>query len=236
MISGITVALLANKEAENLKMLLPEIIDNLKIINVPFSIEVIDTAEPSDNTEEICAEYGVQYIRQEMPGFGGALRTAIKYADRQLFLILDSDGSHKPCYIPMMFDKFVTDKCDIVIGSRYVEGGKTLDNVTSVIMSRILNTTYRFCLGISAHDISTDYRMYDTYQLKKVKLENVYFDILQEVLLKMKLNNPNLKIGEVPITFEKRIHGKSKRKLIPFIFSYIKTLCKLTLMRFTVIK
>ena len=189
MISGITVALLANKEAENLKMLLPEIIENLKIINVPFSIEVIDTAEPSDNTEEICAEYGVQYIRQEMPGFGGAFRTAIKYADRQLFLILDSDGSHKPCYIPMIFDKFVTDKCDIVIGSRYTEGGKTFDSKSSVIMSRILNAVFRFCLGISAHDISTDYRLSDTCQLKNVKLENVYVGVVQEVRLKMKVKN-----------------------------------------------
>ena len=64
---------------------------------------------------------------------------------------------------------------------------------------------------------------------------SVDYDVLQEILVKMKLNNPKLKIGEIPITFEKRVYGESKRKLIPFIVSYIKTLLKLTLMRCRVI-
>ena len=234
--SGITVALLAYKEADNLIILLPKIINNLQKINIPFSIMVIDTATPLDNTEEVCIKHNVKYIGQEMPGFGGALRTAIKYADRELFLILDSDGSHNPCYIPEMYKKFVDEKCDIVIGSRYVKGGNTFDSKTSIIMSKCLNATFRLFLGIHAHDISTDYRIYDTHQLKDVKLTRVNYDILQEVLLKMKLNNPKLIIGEVPITFEKRIFGESKRKLVTFIFSYIKTLFYLTLMRLSAIK
>ena len=57
--------------------------------------------------------------------------------------------------------------------------------------------------------------------------------VLQEVLLCLRLNKADkkLKIGEVPIEFDKRIYGESKRQLIPFIMSYIKTLFKLTAKR-----
>ncbi len=75
--------------------------------------------------------------------------------------------------------------------------------------------------------------MYHTEQLKKVSLTCRNYDVLQEVLLRLRLKKENkkLKIGEVPIEFDKRIYGESKRRLLPFIMSYIKTLCKLTVTR-----
>ena len=230
---GILVALLSSHEEETLKILIPKIREAMDTVGAAYEIEVIDTAEPTDGTQELCRKWGIRYYNQEEPGFGGAFRTAIKYADHELFLILDGDGSHDPRYIPAMYRKYMDDRCDLVIGSRYVKGGKTCDSKSSVVMSRILNGIYRPLLGIKAKDISTDYRLYDAAQLKQVRLENIYFDVLQEVLLKLKLNNPDFRIGEVPIVFEKRMFGESKRDLIPFIISYIKTLGKLTAMRVT---
>ena len=229
--NGITVSLLAYKEAENLEVLLPKIISNLELTGSEYDIQIIDTAQPMDNTSEVCAKYNALYFNQEEPGFGGAFRTAIKKANRKMFLILDADGSHNPKYIPDMYKLFVHDNCDLVIGSRYVPGGKTFDAKSSIIMSKMLNGVFRLFLGIKAKDISTDFRLYDAAQLKVVQLERDNYDVLQEVLLKLKLNNPNFKIGEVPITFEKRVYGESKRKLIPFIISYMKTLIQLTFLR-----
>ncbi len=230
---GLSVVLLAYKEEENLRVLLPQIIDNVKKTGEEYEILVIDTAEPLDNTKGVCEEFGARYINQEEPAFGGAFKTAIRYAEKDKFLILDSDGSHNPKYIPDIYKKFVTEHCDVVIGSRYVEGGKTNDAKSSIVMSHILNGMFRLFLGIRAKDISTDYRMYETEQLKKVVLTCRNYDVLQEVLLRLRLNQPDkkLKIGEVPIEFDKRIYGESKRRLIPFIMSYIKTLCRLTVTR-----
>ena len=221
---GISVILLAYKEAENLKVLLPQIKENVEKCGEPYEILVIDTAKPLDNTPEVCKEFGASYINQEEPAFGGAFRTGIKYAKQEKFLILDSDGSHPPKYILDLYKKFTEENCDVVIGSRYVEGGVTDDAKSSQIMSKILNTTFRIFLGIKAKDISTDYRMYDTNQLKKVELKCKNYDVLQEVLLKLRLNNKKLKIGETPISFSKRMYGESKRQLVKFILSYLKTL------------
>jgi len=230
---GISIVLLSYMEAENLKILLPQIIDNVKKTKESYEIFVIDTVEPLDNSSEICEEFGAKYINQEEPGFAGAFRTGIKYASMDKFLIMDSDGSHNPIYIPDIYNKFVNNNCDLVIGSRYVKGGHTSDSKSSIVMSKILNTVFRICLGIKASDISTDFRMYHTAQLQAITLKCKNYDVLQEVLLKLKMNRTDFKVDEVPISFDKRMYGESKRKLIPFIISYIKTLFRLVGIRLT---
>lgn len=220
---GLTLALLAYKEAENLKVLFPKIIDKLNTIGEDYEILVVDTAEPLDNTKEVCEEYGARYINQELPKFGGAMKTAIKYASKDKFMIMDSDGSHDPEYIIPMHKLFTEKDMDVVIGSRYTKGGVTDDNWSSRVMSKCLNFAYRICTGVKAKDLSTNFRIYRTDLIKDLDLKCEVYDILEETLLKIKLKKKDMKIGETPITFHKRMYGQSKRNLIPFIISYMKT-------------
>lgn len=223
---AISVVLLAYKEAENLKVLLPQIREQMNQTGEEYEIVIIDTPEPLDHTRDVCGEFGARYVNQRYPAFGGAFRTGIEEAAFDKFLIMDSDGSHNPKYISDIYKKF-RGGADIVIGSRYTEGGVNHDAAVSIVMSKILNTVFRIITGIKAKDISTDFRMYDTKQLKKVSLTCRNYDVLQEVLLRMKINNKKLVVEEVPITFEKRLYGESKRRLLAFILGYIKTMFKL---------
>ena len=233
---GLSVVLLAYKEEENLRIMLPRVIENIKKIPEPFEIIVVDSEKPLDNTKGVCEEFGVKYVNQEYPGYGGAFRTGIKHATMDKYLTLDSDGSHDPDKFLEIYEKFVKENCDVVIGSRYVKGGRTDDKKSSVIMSKILNFVFRIFLGIKAKDISTSYRMYSAGQLKAVELDGKNYDVLQEVLIRLKNNKKNLKVDEVPIYFSKRVFGDSKRKLIPFIIDYIKLLFKLMFIRQPVLK
>lgn len=208
---AISAVLLAYKEAENLKVLFPKIKQQLDKIGEEYEIIIVDTMKPLDDTPAVCKKFGARYLNQRLPHFGGAFRTGIKAARYDKFLIMDSDGSHNPIYIPDIYKKFV-------------KGGKTNDSKVSIIMSHILNFVFRIITGIKAKDISTDFRMYDTKQLKAVKLTCQNYDILQEVLLKMKINNRKLVVKETPIIFEKRLYGESKRQLFKFILGYVKTL------------
>lgn len=230
---GISTVLLAYQEADNLKVLLPQIKAELEKTGERYEIIVVDSEKPLDDTQVVCEENGCKYINQTEPHFAGAFKTGIRCASMDKFLILDSDGSHHPRYIVPIYKKFRQGHYDVVIGSRYVKGGHTDDAKSSIIMSHILNTAFRICLGIRARDISTDYRMYRTEKLKKISLKCHNYDVLQEVLLKIKLNNPDgrIAIGEVPISFSKRMYGESKRRLIPFIIDYAKSLIRLTAMR-----
>lgn len=228
---GISVVLLAYKEAENLKILFPRILDALKETGTDYEIVLIDSEKPLDATPEICAQFGVKYFNQEEPHYAGAFRTGIRKATMERMLVLDCDGSHDPVVIPAIYRKSM-EGYDLVIGSRYCDGGKTNDSPLSICMSKVLNTTMRLVVGVKAKDISTSYRMYRTDEIQAVHLECENYDVLQEVILKMKLKKPDFRIGEVPIQFEKRIYGESKRQLLKFIRGYIRTLFRLVHIRF----
>jgi len=224
---GISAVLLAYKEEENLRILLPQVIERLQKTGEKYEIIVVDTKVPMDNTEGVCKELGAIYVNQELPGFGGAYRKGIETASMDKMLVLDSDGSHRPEYITPMYELF-SQGYNVVIGSRYVKGGSTCDAKSSQIMSRILNTVFRIVTGVKAKDLSTNFRFYRTEELKKFELKSVNYDVLEEVLLKLKLlSRKNFRIGEVPIKFVKRTFGESKRRLLPFIWSYFKTMFRL---------
>lgn len=221
-----SVILLACEEGENLKILLPQIKKIFIDMKEEYEILVIDSAKSLDNTKEICTKNGVKYIPQEQPYFGGAYRTGIKYASKSKILNLDVDLSHDPSTIPKMFEEF-NKGYDIVIGSRYIKGGVSHSSKISYLMSIFLNSIMRFCLGIYVKDMSTSYRLYDAIQLKSINTIRNNYDIQQEIILRIKINNRNLRLFEVPIEFKKRKYGKSKHKLFKFIYDYLITLCML---------
>ncbi len=223
----ISAVLLAYKEEESLSLLFPRLIEKLDSLGEEYEMIVVDTAQPLDNTKGVCDKYGAVYVNQEEPGFGGAYRKGISVMKGDKMLVLDSDGSHDPVYIPDIYNKYITGY-DVVIGSRYTKGGKTQDAVSSRIMSHILNGVFRIVTGVKAKDLSTNFRIYRADVLRQIKLTSTNYDVLEEVLLLMKLKTgKDFKVGEIPITFNKRIAGESKRRLIPFIISYIKTMFRL---------
>lgn len=217
-----SVLLLAYKEGENLKILLPQVHAAMRGLGEPYEILVIDSAQPLDDTADICHLQNARYIPQEEPHYAGAFRTGICYASMERIQVLDADGSHNPQDIQrlhLLFDQGY----DLVIGSRYITGGVSNDSRSSFLMSKLLNFTMRICIGVRAKDISTSYRLYDAAQLKKVALVRNHYDVLQEVILRMKLNKKDFRIGEVPIEFNKRMFGESKRQLFKFIAGYFVT-------------
>lgn len=228
---GVSVVLLSYREAENLAVLIPRIQAAMQDVPESYEILVVDSEKPLDDTQGVCQRLGARYVNQEEPGYGGAFRTAIRHAGMDLLLNLDADGSHTPETIPAIYRKFTGERCDMVIGSRYVKGGTTLDSASSILMSKVLNFVMRLVLGVKAKDISTSFRLYDADQLRAITLARRNFDVLQEVVMRLKLNKPGFRIGEVPIRFEKRINGMSNRKLLAFIRSYIANIFMLLALR-----
>ena len=230
---GISVVLLAYREAENLKILLPRIIQELRKTGADYEILLIDAREPLDETPEICRRYRddhVVYLNQEEDHYAGAFRTGIRHASMDRLLVLDCDGSHDPRYIGEIYAKSM-EGYDLVIGSRYCRGGKTHDAAASVVMSKILNTVMRRIIGVKAKDISTSYRMYVTKELQSIPIRCTNYEVLQEVILQMKLRKKDFRIAEIPIEFEKRMYGESKRQLLKFIRTYIRTVFRLIRIR-----
>lgn len=230
---SISVLLLAYNEEKNLKILLPQIKNELNLAGEPYEILVIDSSKPTDDTKAVCQKFGAKYIPQEYPCYAGAFKTGINYAQNDKILVLDSDGSHNPIYIKDIYEKFL-EGYDIVIGSRYVNEGKNNDELSSIIMSKFLNYVMRPLIGVKAKDISTSYRMYNAKQLKAIDIKTQNYEVQQEIILRMKKNNKNLKIGEIPIEFNKRMYGESKRSLFKFICGYIISVVNFSLIKFNI--
>lgn len=215
---GITAVILTYNEEENIKELLPLVTENLKKVVNDYEIIVVDSPKSTDNTEEICKNFNAKYYKQEGSYFIDALKTAIKYASKDIFLYIDADFSHPPEYIPEMYKAFTANNADLVIGSRYVKGGTTNDYKINILYSKLLNFIYKLFSGVyNIEDISGGYKMYKTQILKKINFMSRYFEMQIEIFIKAKLDNPDLKVIEIPINFKKRKNGETKRSYLKFL-------------------
>jgi len=144
---------------------------------------------------------GTAYIA----GFRHAFALA---ADR--IITMDADFSHRPRYIPQLIARSRED--DLVIGSRYVDGGGTrFCGLGRRLLSRGANVFARNILGLHAHDCTAGFRCYRRKVLEAIDLDKIFSDgysFLIEMLYKCQARG--FRVGEVPITFEDRRQGQSK--------------------------
>ena len=142
---------------------------------------------------------------------------------------MDGDGSHNPKYIPK-FLEMIKD-CDVVIGSRYVRGGK--DEARDFIrraISSFARLYLSFFIGVNVKDPTSGFRMFRRQALENI-VENLKASdpfIVAEVLYYLKKNNA--RIAEYPIEFQTRFTGESKLKATT-LFKYLFKVLKLRLMQ-----
>ncbi len=224
--TGISIVLPAYKEEENLKVLLPRL--NASLSGMDYEIIVVDSQQPKDRTDMVCMKNHCIYApRTGGENYGDAVRTGIKRAGKKYMVIMDADGSHNPDYIVAFYEKMQSGKYDLVIGSRYCQGGGTHNPLILKAMSKMLNISYKVVFHLPVNDVSNSFRMYKTKQIKKLDLKCQNFDIVEEILILLNVYKKNLRIKEVPIIFHERAYGKSKRDLVRFVFSYLSTMRRL---------
>ncbi|MDR2510789.1 MAG: glycosyltransferase [Spirochaetaceae bacterium] len=224
---SLSIVIPAYQEAENLAELLPAVKTAAEKIGVPYEVLVIDTIIKMDAAEEVCKANGCTYVNREHGNnYGDAVRTGADKASNEFTVFMDADASHNPKDIIRFYQK-IENGYDLIIGSRYIHGGNSHNSIILKLMSYTLNLIYRLLFRIKAKDISNSFRMYRTKQLKSLKLRCDNFDIVEEILIKLSLSIPSFRLLEVPVFFEKRKYGKSKRNLLKFIFSYVKTIKRL---------
>jgi dolichol-phosphate mannosyltransferase len=137
------------------------------------------------------------------------MRYAIE-KDYDLMVNMDADFSHHPRYLPALVAGM--DRHDIMIGSRYVPGGGTVDWPASrLLISRSINCLVRFLFRFQARDCSGGYRCYRVAKLREARLDQLIsrgYSFQQEVLYRCR--KAGCRIGETPIIFADRRAGSSK--------------------------
>jgi dolichol-phosphate mannosyltransferase len=146
-------------------------------------------------------------------GLGTAILAAMRFALERgydYFVNMDADFSHDPRYLPAMLAGM--QRCDVMIGSRYIRGGGAVDwPLSRRLMSRGVNVVARLLMGIPARDTSGGYRCYRVATLRRTELGRLIsrgYSFQQEVLYRCR--RAGGRIGETPIVFQNRKAGKSK--------------------------
>ena len=222
----LSVVLPAYKEEKNLELILPQINSVLNRLGITYEVLIIDTMEKMDDTKKVCELNNVRYYnRTGGNNYGDAIRTGIELVQSKYTIFMDADGSHDPEFIEKLFAN--KEGKDVVIASRYVEGGGTDNSKILILMSFVVNFLYSLILNLKCKDVSNSFKLYRTSDLKDLTLYCNNFDIVEEILFKLKKKKGNLKIKEIPFLFKKRMFGNTKRNLFLFIFTYVITLLKL---------
>ena len=151
--------------------------------------------------------------RTEKAGLGAAYIAGFRWGlDREYDVLvqMDADGSHAPEDLPRLLDAL--DDADLVIGSRYVPGGRVVNWPRSrEVLSRGGNIYSKLALGVRINDITAGFRAYRRRVLQTLALDDVAsHGYCFQVDLTWRTVRAGFTIVEVPITFTEREIGQSK--------------------------
>jgi len=181
-------------------------------------ILVVDDGSPdgtATRAEEIGAELGqIEVLRRSTKsGLGGAYRAGFKHGLSKgfdHFVEIDCDFSHDPKVLPELLKAAQTH--DVVIGSRYVEGGHIPNwKLSRRLLSRGGNQYASIMLGLHVKDSTAGYRVYSKFGLEKIDYETVSADGYGfQIEMTYRARRGGASIIEVPISFIDRELGESK--------------------------
>lgn len=170
------------------------------------------------------AGYTVDVIhRTTKNGLSSAILSGIQHATGDTIIVMDGDLSHPPQIIPKMIETLKQYKCDIVVASRYISGGK-IDgwNKKRKLISKVATVIAKKGLGIKTNDPMSGFFAFRKGILKGLNFDAIGYKILLEILVKKR----GLDVKEIPYTFQNRQFGSSKLDSA-IIIDYIKSVWKL---------
>jgi len=151
--------------------------------------------------------------RTEREGLGRAYIAGFKEAlkiNPDCIIQMDADFSHDPKYIPGFLKEIKT--CDLVIGSRFLSPGKPV-NVT--LLSILANLYTRFILGLKITDSLGGFKCFRKDVLEKIGLDGFISKgfVFQAEFIYRFFQIGRLSAKELPITFNRRKSGKTKKSI-----------------------
>jgi glycosyltransferase involved in cell wall biosynthesis len=203
---------------------LPSTLSRLRAACPDVDILVIDDGSP-DGTGKIADEAAGEdpklhvLHRAEKSGLGTAYVMGFGWGLERGFDVLvemDADGSHQPEELPRLLEALQPDasgrRADVVLGSRYVDGGVVRNWPNRrLLLSRGGNAYVRIALGLPLRDATGGFRAYRSAVLRRLPLAEVSSQgYCFQVDLVWQAWRAGYRVVEVPITFVERAIGESK--------------------------
>jgi dolichol-phosphate mannosyltransferase len=221
MAPAIWVILPTYNEAENIDSITRAVVERLETLTPTFTVLVVDDASPDgtgDIADRLAAELPAVEVlhRPAKEGLGQAYLAGFDVALRggaDLVIEMDADFSHDPAYLPGMVAAAAD--ADVVLGSRYVPGGRVEDwGPLRRLISRGGGAYARLVLRVSVRDLTGGFKcirreVLEAIDLPTLRAQGYVFQI--EVTHRAVL--AGFRVRELPIVFRDRRHGRSKMSL-----------------------
>lgn len=228
----ISIILPTYNEGENISRLIQELFANVK---ESLEVVVVDDDSP-DGTWKIAEESGYEGVRVIRRvgerGLATAIARGITESRGEVVGWMDADICHPPRVLPDMIKEL--ERFDVVIGSRYVQGGGDRRGFFRAFTSKIINWFAGLVLGFDIKDYDSGFILIKRKVLDKVGFPSSgYGDYFIELMYRSK--KVGFKIKEVPYTFTDREEGESKTagSLIDFFILGFGYLTRIVKLRFT---
>jgi dolichol-phosphate mannosyltransferase len=190
-------------------------------ITVSSEIIVVDD-DSRDRTREIVEGFcdpAIKVIRRTTTtGLASAILRGVIETRGQIIAWMDADAWMMPPRIPEMIA--LLDRFDLVVASRYVEGGRDARSGARVWASRAVNLMAQLILGDYLHDHTSNFVvMRRTVFDHVVPMPYGFGEFFMELVYRA--HRCDLGIAEVPYQLEERQGGSSKAIPNPFRFAWL---------------
>ena len=209
-------------EVENLEPLVRATAEQLdRVMPGRWRLVVVDDASP-DGTGAVASRLASElsqvevFHRARKEGLGRAYLAGFEYAlsrGAELVVVMDADFSHDPSHLPALIA--AARDSDLVLGSRYVAGGKIVDwPPVRRLLSRGGSFYARVILGVDVRDLTTGFRcirreVLETIDPASLRSQGYVFNIE----LTYRALQAGFRVTEIPISFRDRKAGQSKISL-----------------------
>ncbi|MBT5596263.1 MAG: polyprenol monophosphomannose synthase [Flavobacteriaceae bacterium] len=194
-----------------------------QVLNLPiaFNVLVVDDNSP-DGTSNVVNQYINKFkdrvfllSRKSKQGLGKAYTEGFFWAlENQYNYIfeMDADLSHDPKDLVRMHQTLELSNCDVVIGSRYINGINVINwPLSRILLSYFASIYSRVVTGLPVKDATSGFVGYRNIVLRTINLKTLLFNgYAFQIELKFKAFKNGFNIVEIPIIFKDRENGESK--------------------------
>jgi len=195
-------------------------IHSINELDLGLDILVIDDSSPdgtADAVRKVQGDYSNLFllVRQEKKGLASAYKDGFTWAADHGYTHvgeMDADFSHNPEYLPKILSLIKKGHHDVLIGSRYVDGGGTKNwGVIRQMISRFGSTYARTFLGIPVMDMTGGFNFWPVSVLCEIEYKTIISEgYVFQIELKYRAFCKNYTFHEFPIIFEDRRAGETK--------------------------
>ena len=212
------VCLPTYNERENLEPMVEALARVFATLERPAELLVIDDGSP-DGTGEIAEQLAATHDwvdvmhRPKKEGLGPAYLAGFAHAlsrGAELVVEMDCDFSHEPSDVARLVE--ASESADLVLGSRYVEGGGIRNwSLLRRAVSRSGCLYAQLVLGLGVRDLTGGFKCFRREVLEALPLERVHTrGYAFQVEMTYRALRRGFRVREVPIVFTDRTAGGSK--------------------------